>query len=84
MSSSLTRAFNVSTWPAEAGRSRYSGRTNPTHYRKLQDLPVEKKVHSIAIDDPTHRVHTPEEQEQGKPVARMIAYEPVTISDSKK
>jgi DNA-binding beta-propeller fold protein YncE len=57
---------------------------DPTHYRKLQDLPVEKKVHSIAIDHPTHRVYTPEEQEQGKPVARMIVYEAVTISDSKK
>ena len=47
------------------------------HYRKLEDFPVQKKVHSIAIDENTHRVYTPEEQEDGKPVARMIVYEVV-------
>jgi DNA-binding beta-propeller fold protein YncE len=57
---------------------------DPTHYRKIQDFPVEKKVHSIAIDQATHRVYTPEEQERGKPVARMIVYEPVAISNSKQ
>ncbi len=46
-----------------------------THYRKLQEFPVEKKVHSIAVDQKTHRVYTPEEQEDGKPVARIIVYE---------
>jgi DNA-binding beta-propeller fold protein YncE len=45
------------------------------HYRKLEDFPVEKRVHSIAVDPRTHRVYTPEEQESGKPVARMIVYE---------
>jgi DNA-binding beta-propeller fold protein YncE len=53
---------------------------DPDHYRKLQDFPVEKKVHSIAVDQATHRVYTPEEQESGKPVARMIVYEPITSS----
>jgi DNA-binding beta-propeller fold protein YncE len=57
---------------------------DPTHYRKLQDYPVEKKVHSITVDQVTHRVYTPEEQEGGKPVARMIVYEPVTNSDQEK
>lgn len=51
---------------------------DPTHYRKLQDFPVQKKVHSIAVDQATHKVYTPEEQEDGKPVAKMIVYEPVT------
>jgi len=45
------------------------------HYRKLQDFPVQKRVHSLAVDRETHRVYAPEEQENGKPVARMIVYE---------
>lgn len=57
---------------------------DPNHYRKLQDFPVEKKVHSIAVDQATHRVYTPEEQEAGKPVARMIVYEPVTRASAAK
>jgi len=51
---------------------------DPTHFRKVEDFPVEPKVHSLAIDPTTHRVYTPEEQEDGRPVARMIVYEPVT------
>lgn len=50
---------------------------DPDHYRKLEDFPVAKKVHSLAIDEHTHRVYAPEEQEDGKPVARMIVYEAV-------
>lgn len=50
---------------------------DPDHYRKLEDFPVQKKVHSIAVDPRTHRVYAPEEQENGKPVARMIIYEAV-------
>jgi DNA-binding beta-propeller fold protein YncE len=49
---------------------------NPDHYRKLQDVPTERKVHSLAVDEHTHRVYVPEEQENSKPVARMIVYEP--------
>jgi len=48
---------------------------DPDHYRKLEDFPVERKVHSIAIDPRTHRVYAPEEQENGRPVARIIVYE---------
>jgi DNA-binding beta-propeller fold protein YncE len=48
---------------------------DPQHFRKLEDFPVQKKVHSIAIDPETHRVYAPEEQEDGKPVARMIVFE---------
>lgn len=50
---------------------------DPQHYRKLQDFPVERKVHSLAVDQATHKLYTPEEQEDGKPVAKMILYEPV-------
>lgn len=48
------------------------------HYRKLEDFPVQKKVHSLAVDPKTHRVYTPEQEEDGKPVARMVVYEAVT------
>ncbi len=51
---------------------------DPAHFRKLGDFPVQKKVHSLAVDEKTHRVYTPEEQENGKPAAKMIVYEAVT------
>ncbi|HET9100898.1 MAG TPA: YncE family protein [Acidobacteriaceae bacterium] len=48
---------------------------DPNHFRKLEDFPVQPKVHSLAVDVKTHRVYTPEQQENGRPVARMIVYE---------
>jgi DNA-binding beta-propeller fold protein YncE len=47
------------------------------HFRKLEDFLVQKKVHSLAVDVNTHRVYTPEEQEDGSPVSRMVVYEAV-------
>ena len=47
------------------------------HYRKLEDFPVQKMVHSLAVDTATHRVYAPEQQENGHPVARVIVYEVV-------
>lgn len=47
---------------------------DPDHFRKLEDFPVQRRVHSLAVDVKTHRVYTPEEQENGRPVARMIVY----------
>ena len=44
------------------------------HYRKLEDFPVQKMVHSLAVDTATHRLYAPEQQENGRPVARMIVY----------
>jgi DNA-binding beta-propeller fold protein YncE len=49
---------------------------DPEHFRKLEDFPVEKKVHSLAVDSATRRVYAPEQEEQGKPVARMLIFEP--------
>ena len=48
------------------------------HYRKLEDFRVQHAVHSLAVDPKTHRVYTPEQEEDGKPVARMVVYEAVT------
>jgi DNA-binding beta-propeller fold protein YncE len=50
---------------------------DPDHYRKLEDFPVQKKVHSLAVDSETHRVYAPEQEADGKAVARMAVYEPV-------
>ena len=48
---------------------------DPDHFRKLEDFPVQKRVHSLAVDIETHRVYTPEQEENGTSVARMIVYE---------
>jgi DNA-binding beta-propeller fold protein YncE len=50
---------------------------DPDHYRKLEDFPVQKKVHSLAVDPDTHRVYAPEQEADGKGVARMVVYEAV-------
>ncbi len=47
----------------------------PDHYRKIEDFKVQHAVHSLAVDPQTHRVYAPEQEENGKPVARMIVYE---------
>ncbi|MEI7527183.1 MAG: hypothetical protein WCJ95_22725, partial [Mariniphaga sp.] len=50
---------------------------DPTHYTKLEDFPVQKKVHSLAVDLVTHRVYAPEQEEDGQPVSKMIVYEAI-------
>ena len=50
---------------------------DPDHYRKLEDFRVQHAVHSLAVDPKTHRVYTPEQEEDGKPVARMVVYEAI-------
>jgi DNA-binding beta-propeller fold protein YncE len=52
---------------------------DPDHYRKLEDFPVQRKVHSLAVDPETHRVYAPEQEADGKPVARMLVYEAVVL-----
>src|SRR5579859_494708 len=51
---------------------------DPDHYQKLEDFRVQYAVHTLAVDFKTHRVYTPEQEEDGKPVARMVVYEAVT------
>src|SRR5882757_4311288 len=45
------------------------------HFRKIEDFPVQKLVHSLAVDPSTHRVYAPEQEEDGQPVARIVVYE---------
>jgi DNA-binding beta-propeller fold protein YncE len=47
------------------------------HYRKLEDFRVQHAVHTVAVDLKTHKLYTPEQEEDGKPVARMVVYEVV-------
>lgn len=42
--------------------------------RKLEDFPVQPRVHSLAVDRRSHRVYVPEQEENGKPVARLVIY----------
>jgi hypothetical protein len=51
---------------------------DPTHFRKLQDFPVEPKIHSLAVDTRTHRLYAPAEQEKGRPASKMFVFEAVT------
>jgi DNA-binding beta-propeller fold protein YncE len=51
---------------------------DPNHYRKIEDLKVPHAVHTLAVDQETHRVYTPEQEADGKPVARMVVYDAVT------
>jgi len=47
------------------------------HFRRIEDFPVQKLVHSLAVDTATHRIYAPEQEANGVPVARMIVYEPM-------
>jgi DNA-binding beta-propeller fold protein YncE len=57
---------------------------DPRHFRKLEDFPVQKLVHSLAVDTDTHRVYAPEQQEDGLPVARIMIYEAVLSPPAKE
>ena len=50
---------------------------DPTHFRKLADVRVEPKIHSLAVDRRTHRVYAPAEQEKGRPASKMFIFEAV-------
>jgi DNA-binding beta-propeller fold protein YncE len=50
---------------------------DPNHYRKIEDFRVPHAVHTLAVDLETHRVYTPEQEADGKPVARMVVYDAV-------
>ena len=48
---------------------------DPDHFRKLADMPAQKKVHSLAIDLQTHRVYAPLQGEGGSPASLLVVYE---------
>ena len=49
----------------------------PSDYQEVLKFLDRKAVHSLPLDVKTHRVYAPEEEEDGKPVARMVVYEAV-------
>ena len=51
---------------------------DPAHFRKLRDVPVEPKIHSLVVDRRTHRMYAPAEQEKGRPASKMFVFEAVT------
>lgn len=51
---------------------------DPNHYPKREDFKVQHAVHRLVADTETHRVYAPEQEENGKPLARMIVFEAVT------
>jgi len=51
--------------------------SDPMHFKKLPDVPVEPKIHSLAVDPRTHRVYAPAEQEKGRPASKMFVFEAV-------
>lgn len=63
--------------PARAASFQFSGKMTQNITGNWRNFPVQKKVHSLAVDTATHRVYAPEQQENGPPVARMIVYEAV-------
>lgn len=56
---------------------------DPDHFRKLEDFPVEPKIHSLAVDRRTHRLYAPAEQEGGRPASKMFVFEPV-VAESQR
>lgn len=57
---------------------------DPDHFRKLADVPVQYRVHSLAVDRRTHRVYAPEQEENGHGVARMVVFDVVSSSTTQK
>jgi YVTN family beta-propeller protein len=51
------------------------------HFHKIADVPVEKKIHSLAADQDTHRVYVPEQEADGNPAARIAIYDAVSKSE---
>ncbi|HEV2989795.1 MAG TPA: YncE family protein, partial [Candidatus Angelobacter sp.] len=56
---------------------------DPAHFRKLGDVPVQKKIHSLAIDLNNHRVYAPEQEENGAPAAKIVIFDAVLSSQGK-
>ena len=50
---------------------------DPSHFRKLADVPVPKKVHSLAVDPESHRVYAPEQEVDGSPASTLAIYEAI-------
>src|SRR5215475_9603018 len=55
---------------------------DPDRFRKVEDVRVPKKVHSLVVDVRTHRLYAPAEEEDSRPVAKMLVFEAVPSGSS--
>ena len=55
---------------------------DPDRFHKIEDVRVPKKVHSLGIDVKTHRLYAPAEEQDGRPVAKMLVFEAVPGTSS--
>jgi len=55
---------------------------DPDRFHKIEDVRVPKKVHSLGIDLKTHRLYAPAEEEDGRPIAKMLVFEAVRGASS--
>jgi hypothetical protein len=62
----------------------FQAEEDPDHFRKLADVPVERRVHSLAVDVRTHRIYAPEQEEGGRGVARLIVFDAAPASAIEK
>jgi len=73
-SSSSILGSGESTWRAGSGAISVLKRTTPSTSASSRTSRG-AKVHSLAVDVRTHRVYAPEEQEGGRPTARMVVFD---------
>ena len=55
---------------------------HPDRFRKVEDVRVPRKVHSLVVDVKTHRVYAPAEEEDGRPVAKMLVFDAIPGASS--
>ena len=55
---------------------------DPDRFRKIEDVRVPKKVHSLVVDVKTHRVYAPAEEDDGRAVAKMLVFEAIPGASS--
>src|SRR5262249_26523066 len=56
---------------------------DPDRFRKVEDVRVPRKVHSLVVDVKTHRVYAPAEEEDGRPVAKMLVFDAIPGASSR-
>jgi len=55
---------------------------DPDRFHKIEDVRVPKKVHSLGIDVRTHRLYAPAEEQDGRPVAKILVFDAIAGASS--
>ena len=55
---------------------------DPDRFHKIEDVRVPRKVHSLGIDVRTRRLYAPAEEQDGRPVAKMLVFEAIPGTSS--